>query len=173
MNPKMQKKEREIIQDGYRYALSLTHDRDDAQDLIQEAWLKIHETDKHPANIRALLYSVIRNIFIDNYRRNKRFPQDSSQIISDPHNPEKLLIDNIRIKNIELCLAELKPHEREVLFLKCFEEYTAKEISDITGEPRGTILSLIHRARQKIMKLMGENEENDKIIPFKRRQNNE
>jgi RNA polymerase sigma-70 factor (ECF subfamily) len=50
-------------------------------------------------------------------------------------------------------LSELRPEEREALFLHEVEGYTASEISRMTGQPRGTVLSLMHRARERLLKL--------------------
>jgi RNA polymerase sigma-70 factor (ECF subfamily) len=59
--------------------------------------------------------------------------------------------------DIDALLSELRPEEREALFLHGVEGYTASEISRLTGQPRGTVLSLLHRARQRLLKL-SENE---------------
>ena len=55
-------------------------------------------------------------------------------------------------------LATLRPAEREVLFLADVEEYTAQEIADLMGHPRGTILSLIHRTHRKLRGLLEQSQ---------------
>ena len=57
--------------------------------------------------------------------------------------------------DIELLMSRLRPEESEALYLNVVEGYTASEISEQTGSPRGTILSLIHRAREKLAKALG------------------
>ena len=57
--------------------------------------------------------------------------------------------------DMELLMSKLRPEESEALFLNVVEGYTASEISERTGSPRGTILSHIHRARQKLAKSLG------------------
>ena len=51
---------------------------------------------------------------------------------------------------LEEALGSLRPPEREALYLATVEDYTAQEIADLTGRPRGTVLSMIHRARKKL-----------------------
>ena len=56
-------------------------------------------------------------------------------------------------------LAALRPAERETLFLADVEGYTAQEIADLTGHPRGTVLSLIHRTHRKLRDLLEQSRE--------------
>ena len=56
---------------------------------------------------------------------------------------------------LSAALAELSPGERELLFLAVIEEYTAVEIARLTGRPRGTVLSSIHRTKQKLRLALG------------------
>lgn len=51
---------------------------------------------------------------------------------------------------LERALDQLRATEREILFLSVLEEYSAREIAELTGRPRGTILSIIHRAKKKL-----------------------
>jgi RNA polymerase sigma-70 factor (ECF subfamily) len=53
---------------------------------------------------------------------------------------------------MEAILAGLKPAEREILYLSAVEEYTTAEIAEMTGRPRGTVLSLLHRTKLKLRK---------------------
>lgn len=60
-------------------------------------------------------------------------------------------------------LNNLRSQEREALFLTAVEGYTAQEIADLTHQPRGTVLSLVHRAKQKIRRFVKH--QNEDILP--------
>ncbi len=161
----MNAKEEEILQDGYRFALSLTNNSAEAEDLVQESWLKLYEQKGHIDN-RNLLFTTIRNRFIDVWRRKKKIEMvdydgvpEPSAVTSDPN-------DTILLERVHSALEELAPKEREALYLQCMEEYTASEISDITGQPRGTVLSLISRGRKKLINILGLSK-SERIIKFK------
>ena len=140
--------ERGLLQAAYRYALSLTHNNHHAEDLAQQAWLTLTRRYGKVEN-RAILYTAIRNHFYDQCRRNKIVQFESIEESSDQAEPYK--DENNAIKSdLNALLEHLSHREREMLYLNCVEGYSTREISDQTGEPRGTILSLISRGRQKL-----------------------
>ncbi len=141
---------RDLLQRGYRYALSLTHDAEEAEDLVQDAALSISRRGG-PWNMPFLI-TIIRNRFIDVYRRKKRVPfealdEQAYDTYEDDTHPESVEHDQL-----EAILGGLKPSEREILYLSAVEEYTTAEIADMTGRPRGTVLSLLHRTKLKLRK---------------------
>ncbi len=164
----MDAKEIELLQDGYRYAFALTHNKEDADDLVQDCWLKLYEK-KGLIESRSFFFTVIRNKFIDQYRRNKIVKMEGEEHIEVVAAKVSDVHDKILVKQINEALNYLNPKEREALYLQCIEEYTAIEISEMTGQPRGSVLSLVSRARKKLIKLMNLNEDNDNVINFKQR----
>jgi RNA polymerase sigma-70 factor (ECF subfamily) len=58
-------------------------------------------------------------------------------------------------EEVNHALGHLRPREREALYLSAVESYTAQEIADLTGSPRGTVLSLLHRAKGKLREILG------------------
>jgi len=144
----------ELVQRGYRFALTLTHDEARADDLVQDAWHKILRVDG-PWTI-GYLFTTIRNSFIDHCRRTKRVAFESFGNQHDPHGEECGALadddDVFQISNgtLEAALCRLRPEERAALYLAAVEDYTAQQIADLFGSPRGTILSLIHRAKGKL-----------------------
>ena len=153
-----QSKEHELIQGGYKYAFSLTHNHEESQDLVQDAWLKVYSHKNRSDFKKAYFYTAIRNQFLDQFRRNKRFQMDSLELDLEDSNSGESTLQKLEIGRVEESLKKLSAKEREVFFLKCYEEYTAQEISDVTGAPRGSVLSLVHRAREKLIKLLGYDE---------------
>lgn len=136
---------RDLVQAGYRFALALTHHHYDAEDLVQQAWLKLTHRYGHVKH-RSILYTAIRRLFYDQCRRGKIVSfgplEDSPEPVSSEPTPS--------CDDLDVLLASLRPEEREALYLNAVEGYTTREIAEQTGTPRNTVLSLIHRARQKL-----------------------
>jgi RNA polymerase sigma-70 factor (ECF subfamily) len=147
-----------------RYCISLTGDLDSADDLMQtgiEHYLgsdKVRDNQWQKFNNpRAYLYRIIHNAFIDNYRRQKGRYFEPLSDLNDTTADNILYsgfqaLDDIIIdkEEVELILEQLSPEHRELLFLWAIEGYTVQEVSDILSVPRGTLLSQLHRMRQKI-----------------------
>ena len=134
----------DLLNRAYRYALSLTHNKDDAFDLVQNSYLKLIE--KHKPLIISYLITTIRNLYIDNKRKEtlkfnwvNKFRQNT---IYEPLFSVEPYLDKL--------LSELPNKNREIIFLSIVEEYTAQEISNLLDIPRGTILSILSRTKQKL-----------------------
>ncbi|MGF1657099.1 MAG: RNA polymerase sigma factor [Verrucomicrobiales bacterium] len=142
----------ELIQAGYRYALSLAHHHHDAEDYVQQAWMKCVDKYGRVKN-RSMLYTTIRRLFYDQCRRSKIVVFENSQPdleVVDESGPEELSSDLTDL------LATLRAEEREALYLHVVEGYSAREIAKLSGAPRNTILSYIHRAKAKLAKASDE-----------------
>jgi len=155
-----------MIQAGYRYGLSLTHHHYDAEDLVQQAWMKcLHRYGK--VENRSLLFTTIRNLFYDQCRRGNIIVFESME--ADPARaeslPEREAAPIHASGDLDLLLSTLRVEEREALFLNAVEGYTAREISEMTGSPRGTILSHLHRARQKLTRSLKDESNPSKPSP--------
>jgi len=140
---------RSLIQAGYRYALSLTHHPHDAEDLIQQACLQLIRSRRGLVG-RSYLFAAVRNLFIDQARRRARLEIESLAVVDDPSSKvdhEKRADDRMEI---EVLLSGLRSEEREVLYLNCVEGFSAREIGELIGSPRGTVLSLLSRAKAKL-----------------------
>lgn len=138
------------------YAQSLTHNTEDANDLFQETMLKaLLNKDKYSmgTNLKGWLYTIMRNIFINGYRKKKRFSLISADVSED------VVINyaNVTAKNDgwgNARLAEVKtamndlPKDFSVAFELHYIGYKYKEIAGMLNEPIGTIKSRIHFARK-------------------------
>ncbi len=143
----------ELLQSGFRYAMSLVRDKAQAEDLVQEGWLSTIRA-RGPWN-KPYLFSAIRSRFINQWKREQLIPLVSIDDINEPYDPvtehEQAILENdFDCKELESALSQLRAVEREVLYLTVVEGYTAQEVSDIINAPRNTVLSLSHRARQKV-----------------------
>jgi RNA polymerase sigma factor (sigma-70 family) len=139
----------DLLQAGYRYAVALTHHREEAEDLVQQTWLNLCTRYGRVEN-RAVLFTAVRNLFIDHRRRQQRVPFESLDP-SDALGIAEIPLDEPCLKGeLAAMLGQLKPAEREVIFLHYYQGYTAREISHLRSQSRGTVLSLIHRSIAKL-----------------------
>jgi len=141
------------VQRGYRFALSLTHNAQHAEELVQDAWFSVLKA-RGPWN-RFYLFSAIRSRFVDTCRRRKIAAFET--LVEDIHgedgpSDETSLGDGLALENgaLDAALHGLRPEERTVLFLAAVEGCTAQEIADLLQWPRGTVLSMLHRTRKKL-----------------------
>lgn len=147
------------------FAVNLTRDNDAANDLCQETLYKaLANQEKYNAgtNIRAWLFTIMRNIFINNYRRKAR------QNTLFDNTPNEFLINqqqvsvqnsaesNLRMKEIQQAVKDL-PEIFKTPFLLYFEGYRYNEISAALNEPLGTIKSRIHFARKLLKEQISRN----------------
>ncbi len=140
------------------YAISLTHDYEDARDLYQETMMRAllnKEKYQFGTNLKAWLYTIMRNIFINNYRRNKKFVKTWYDALPDSmHNNSKTAQNegwnNTRLKEVQKAVDEL-PDAFRLSFELHYTGYKYQEIADLLSEPLGTIKSRIHFARKILM----------------------
>lgn len=142
------------MQSGYRYALSLTNHSHDAEDLLQEAWLNLCRR-YGAAGSQALLFASIRNLFIDRCRRNRVIAFDSMDESGlTPAAPPELPPGTVG--DVATLLARLRPGEREAIYLHYIAGHTAEEVGALTKQPRGTVLSLLHRAIKRLQLVVSD-----------------
>lgn len=141
-----------LAQRGYRFALALTHDPTQAADLIQDAWIAVL-TAGGPWRAGYLL-ATIRNRFIDQQRHRQRIAfeplnEDQAAVGPEPVWEDEALPDVGR-EAWERALAVLSAEERAALYLAVVEQYRVEQIAELLQRPRGTVLSLMHRARARL-----------------------
>lgn len=149
-----------LLDRGFRYGVALTHDEMQAEDLVQEACMRMVKKMK-PWEPH-YFFAIIRNRFIELYRHQKKFPSIPLEEVNAKEVPdEKLLRDSevltANTESLERALVELTAGEREILFLFIIEGYTAKEIAEMLDRPRNSVLSIVYRSRMKLRKIL-ENE---------------
>ncbi len=145
----------EMLRRGMRFAQSLTHDRSEAEDLLQDAATAM--LVKGVAWEACYLFATIRNRFIDRCRRRKIVAfvsLDHGLASGEPREipaPDACaVVDHFEGDRLHRALAALRDDERETLFLAAIEGFTAEEIARFSGRPRGTVLSVIFRAKRKL-----------------------
>ena len=142
------------LKSAYRYAISLTGNKQDSEDLVQYASLKLIRKYGKILS-RSLLFTTIRNLFVDQLRRKKVVSFAPIDLLPEPG----LSVAHGAKSDIETALAALNPQEREAIYLNVVEGYTADEIGKRIGKSRGTILSRISRGRRKLKHLQQESQQ--------------
>lgn len=154
--------DRDTLDRLFRYSYSLTGSEDEAYTLLQKAIERYLEASRGGATINAVVpyvRQVIRNAFIDDHRRKQRFPEVGLEEVQEGvldigvGSLENQMIASV---DIDLIWKELNPNEREVLYLWAVEGYSTREIAEQSGTSRNTILSRIHRLRQKLQAWYGK-----------------
>ena len=146
----------EFLNAGYRYALSLSANQQDAEDLVHDAWIRL-DRRYGKCSDKPLLFRTIRNLYIDQYRRRRKVPfsdfdENQVEYLND-HNSHHSVEDTVmNADEIELVIDQLRDVEREALYLSVVEGYTADEVAQMIESTRGTVLSLVYRAKGKLRK---------------------
>lgn len=144
----------ELLDRGLRYALSLTRDRFDAEDLLQDAVAAM--LAKGVEWRIYYLFATIRNRFIDRSRRAQCVtfvPLENPLTLANPCDTSEAA-DCLEGGRLQRALASLRDDERETLFLSVVEGFTAEEIAQFTSRARGTVLSVIFRAKRKLRTIL-------------------
>ncbi|HEY3054615.1 MAG TPA: RNA polymerase sigma factor [Thermoanaerobaculia bacterium] len=144
-----------LLQSAFRYALALTHDAAEAQDLVHDSCVAVMNAGAKWD--KPYLFAAVRNRYIDRYRKSRKLlfvPIEGDQAAAEIADEFAAEPDVIEFDSLHRALEMLRPDEREMLFLSAVEGYTAQEIADMTSRPRGTILSLLHRTKQKLRRLL-------------------
>lgn len=146
------------------FAINLTKDHEAAKDLCQETLCKaLANREKYSVgtNIKAWLYTIMRNIFINNYRKavrqNTVFDRTANEYLLTNRLTTDLTPEgHLNLKEVNKAISEL-PEIFKTSFMLFYEGYKYNEISDILNEPLGTIKSRIHFARKLLKETIQRN----------------
>jgi RNA polymerase sigma-70 factor (ECF subfamily) len=149
----------------YNFALRLTGDEDDADDLVQETYMKAFRFfDKFESgtNCKAWLFRILKNSFINDYRKQTKVPNKVDyedvqnfyeNIKSDEVESRHYELDafsNLLDDDVSKAITELPDDFRTVVILNDIEGFTYEEIADFVDIPVGTVRSRLHRARKML-----------------------
>lgn len=141
-----------------RYARALTCNPEAADDLVQDslerAWSKLDRWQAG-SDLRAWLFTLMHNVHVNNLRR--RLPETLPMTHGDYPTPGAEEAEQaMRLRDLELGLAQLTPEQREVLSLVCLEEMTYGQVAGVLGVPVGTVMSRLHRGRERLRRWMAD-----------------
>ena len=137
-----------------RYAVALTYDTSKADDLVQDclerALTKLHLWQAG-SNLKAWLFTIMHNLFINTQIRLSRLPKMVSlDAVSDTLKFNGNAEQGIEIYELAVAVSKLPIDQKNVILLVGLEGFGYKEVSNILGIPLGTVMSRLHRAREKL-----------------------
>jgi RNA polymerase sigma-70 factor (ECF subfamily) len=157
----------------YRTAVRMTRNPSDAEDLVQETYLRaLRSLDrfKPGTNLRAWLFKIMTNAFINEYRKRTRQPRNQSLdnveeyyvyahlidsgVQPESRGPEEEVLASLTDDNVVAALESLSDEFRQVVLLADVEGFAYREIADILDIPIGTVMSLLHRSRRRLQRML-------------------
>jgi RNA polymerase sigma-70 factor, ECF subfamily len=148
----------------YNFAHWLTQNREEAEDLVQETYLKALKgfaSFQQGTNLRAWMYRILRNAFLTSRTGLSVKMTEALDVEEDPavlpvtsDTPESLLLARADQQAVQDALERLPVHFREVILLCDMEEMSYQEIAETLGIPVGTVMSRLSRARKSMRELL-------------------
>lgn len=153
-----------------RYASALTRHPEQAEDLLQDtlerAYRKWHLWQPE-SNLRAWLFSIMHNVYMNQLARDARRPTavslDEAQELSTPANNEA----QMATRDLLAALDQLPHDQREVVLLVCLEDLKYEQVAYVLRIPVGTVRSRLARGREKLRRLMEGLPNDENISAFK------
>ncbi len=151
----------------YNTAYRMTRNAEDAEDLVQETYLKAYKyygKFEEGTNFKAWLFKILKNSFINAYRKRQHAPRESDfvaleeslvrRLEEDPQrparNPEDELLESVLDEDVQRALDALPPDYRMPILLADLEDFSYREIADILDIPVGTVMSRLYRGRRAL-----------------------
>jgi RNA polymerase sigma-70 factor (ECF subfamily) len=145
----------------YGTALRLTRRPADAEDLVQDTYLKAFRAAgqfERGTNLKAWLFTILHNTFLNMRRQDGRSPvnvdsdtvERAADVMAQEHTPEQLLTRATLDADLQAALDSLPDAFRQAVWLRDVEEFSYAEIAGITGVPIGTVMSRISRGRRML-----------------------
>jgi RNA polymerase sigma-70 factor, ECF subfamily len=157
----------------YSAALRMTRNRADAEDLVQETYLKAYRAFggfQQGTNLKAWLYKILTNTFINSYRSRKRRPEQTEldevedlylyrrlgglEAVAASRSAEEEVLDHFTDADVKAAVEELPEQFRMAVLLADVEGFSYKEIAEILDIPIGTVMSRLHRGRKALQKAL-------------------
>lgn len=163
-----------LLDSLYAAAMRMTRNPADAEDLVQDTMMRAYRSFNRfeaGTNLKAWLFRIMTNAYINTYRRRQREPQKLSQEDvqdfdlyqqlkdHDPRfseTPESLVLDSLLDADIARALDELPEQFRLAVILSDLQDFTYAEMAEIMDVPMGTVMSRLHRGRKALQKRLWE-----------------
>ncbi len=157
----------------YSAALRMTRNPSDAEDLVQETYLKAYRafgSFKEGTNLKAWLYRILTNTFINSYRARRRRPEQTEiddvedlylyrrlgglEAVSAGRSAEEEVLEHFTESDVKDAIEALPEQFRVAVLLADVEGFSYKEIAEILDVPIGTVMSRLHRGRRALQKAL-------------------
>jgi RNA polymerase sigma-70 factor (ECF subfamily) len=168
----------------YSAAMRMTRNSADAEDLVQETYLKAYRayhTFEAGTNLKAWLYRILTNTYINKYRKDSRRPSEvdlgavedlylyrrigSEESMEAARTTEERVLDGLVESDIKAAVEELPEVFRIPVLLADLEGFAYKEIAEILDIPIGTVMSRLHRGRKAMQKRLWEYAKQRGLLP--------
>ncbi len=152
----------------YSYALTLTHNHAEAEDLVQETYVRAIGTMgslRPDSNLKAWLLTILRNIWLNQLRKRRNGPQMieidvgsgvANQIIEPSKDTYDVYVSKLETEQVRAAIQELPAEFREIILLREYEELTYRQIAKVLACPAGTVMSRLARARTRLRTVLSE-----------------
>jgi RNA polymerase sigma-70 factor (ECF subfamily) len=168
----------------YSAAMRMTRDRTDAEDLVQETYLKAYRaygSFEEGTNLKAWLYRILTNTYINQYRKESRRPSEvdlgavedlylyrrmgSEETAEASRSTEDRVLDGLVESDIKRAVESLPENFRIPVLLADLEGFSYKEIAEILDIPIGTVMSRLHRGRKAMQKVLWDYAQSRGLLP--------
>jgi RNA polymerase sigma-70 factor (ECF subfamily) len=168
----------------YSAAMRMTRNRADAEDLVQETYLKAYrayDSFEEGTNLKAWLYRILTNTYINKYRKDSRRPSEvdlgavedlylyrrmgSEETAEAARTTEDRVLDSLVESDIKKAVESLPENFRLPVLLADLEGFSYKEIAEILDIPIGTVMSRLHRGRKAMQKVLWDYAQSRGLLP--------
>ena len=150
----------------YSYAMVLTRNHVEAEDLVQETFfraLQARERLREGSNMKGWLFTVLRNIWFNQLRKWRNGPEmieietgesRANRVVDTSRNSHDHYVHKVETEQVRAAIQELAVDSREIILLREYEDLSYQEIASLLGCPIGTVMSRLGRARAKLRALL-------------------